>query len=458
MAWNLGSSTSGGNFFSKMFGGGQGSLSPEEKLFGFGNEKSRGYENTQRDLRDEWQAKGDEIEKERGGADSTLLAQMGGNVDRTKAGLLTSKQDWDAKQAGLERDLEAAHNSSSATYTNQIQPRMKDQMEKAQINAGSAMSLKDAMDPNNKIAAGTRDLYEKQAQGEGRQGLADAGILQAMGAQSAASQLSGGVPMTGGQMAAIYGQNQAQAGSAYANTQRRTQDLRDQGLNKGFERSDIAYGQGLDAQDRYRRSVGDYEGADRRHQGDEAAYRSEYGNRADNRYNTDKGYLQDVFGLDSGNYGLQHQLATGKTSRDEARSNRYYSGGIEAEQGKINRDQATKEGKQKMLSGGIQSIAGLMGGSSGGGGNGSHGSTTYSEREQEEQPVDEGDGGYDQAYQGDSGYQPQQQPDYNNGAGGGQGFALMDQMQPSYGSQRGRPQGSPRGSRQPSRGARRRFA
>jgi len=382
-------------------------------------------------IRQDWQKSGEAREAEQSAADQTLMAQMRGNVDQAKGGMYQSKWAWDADQEKLKSDLEEARKTSRATYSNDIQPRMKSQMEKAEINANSAMSLQDAMDPNNKVAKSTRDLYETQAQGEGRQGLADVGILQAMGAQSAANQM-GGVPMTGGQMAAIYGQNQAQAGAAYGSTQRRQQALRDEGLNKGFERSDIAYGQGLDAQDRYRRSVGDYEGAADREQGREGAYRKEYGDRSNLRYDTDKNFLGDVFNLESGYSGLGHQLATGKTTRGMAQDERIYGGGIKQKNAEAQAAAAKQAGREKALGGLVGTVFsgwGGMGSAFGGG--------------DEAAAADAGSGDYTG---GDVGSDGAGYGGYAlNDSQSGTGLGLTGQMQPSY-------------RRRPSRTARRRYA
>ncbi len=270
--------------------------------------------------------------------DKNYLNTMHGNVNKYESDL-----------NGLRGQVEQAQTDASNTYSNDIQPRMKNLMETAQKNSASAMSLKDAMDPNNAVATGTRALYdaqgnkvrdayneegnhtrtayntqgtdvqnqyEKQAQNEGRQGLADVGVLSALGMQNMAGQL-GNVPMSGGQLQALMGANQAQSGSAYAGTQRRQQSLRDQGIssniglqnkgldmatdlrgqglgrqsdlgaqgiNQGFARSDVAYGQGQQALQDYGQSVGNYEGANDRQMARDRDFRNQIGGYAGQTY------------------------------------------------------------------------------------------------------------------------------------------------------------------------------
>ena len=70
------------------------------------------------------------------------------------------------------------------TYSETIKPRLQGIMEDAQRNADQAMSLQEAGDINNKIQGQVRQSYEQQAQGENRQGIADTGVMQALGAQA----------------------------------------------------------------------------------------------------------------------------------------------------------------------------------------------------------------------------------------------------------------------------------
>ncbi len=302
-------------------------------------------------------------------ADTDYLGSMSGNVNRYQTDLTK-----------VRKEIEQSQKDATSTYTNQTQPRLKDLMEKAKTNSNSAMSLKDAMDPNNPVATQTRALYakqgqderdqynteagntrlaynthgadiqsqyENQAQNEGKKGLADVGVLGALGMQNMAGQL-GNVPMTGGQLQAMMGANQAQAGAAYAQTQRRLQSLRDQGiqgniaqqnlgldsatkqrelglgrqadlgeqgLQQGFNRTDTAYNQGRQAKQDYGASIADYESASDRQLGRDQNFRGERGD------------------ISNKTYGLQQQMndstrgaSQAKTQRTMANDNTHIGG------------------------------------------------------------------------------------------------------------------------------------
>ncbi len=252
-----------------------------------------------------------EYNKTLGAQDDAYLGTMSGNVNKYQG-------DLDR----LRGEIEDSQRDSKATYTNEIQPRLKGLMEQAQKSSAGAMTLQEAMDPNNNISQQTRNLYagqgleqrgrydaeaeraqggfnqlaqdtndsygrlatgaqgeyglegqraqdaynreaantrttfdeygnklqgqyQQQAQGEGKQGLADVGVLSALGMQNMAGQL-GNVPMTGGQLQALMGANQAQSGQAYAQTQRRVQSLKDQGLKGNIDAQHEGLGRATD--------------------------------------------------------------------------------------------------------------------------------------------------------------------------------------------------------------------
>ncbi len=252
---------------------------------------------------EEQYGKNTEFNKQIGSADDDYLGTMGDNAKKYQGDL-----------DGLRGEIEASQKDAGSTYSNQTQPRLKNLMETAQKNSAGAMSLQDAMDPNNAVATKTRALYEQQAQNENRQGMANTGTMQALGMQNMAGQM-GNSPMTGGQLQAMMGANQAQAGAAYAKSQNRIQGLRDQGLQQGYDRSDKAYNQGLDATANYRNSVGDYESAADRQQGRNADFRNQRGD------------------LSNKTYGLQQQMndatrgvSQGKTQREMANYNTHMGG------------------------------------------------------------------------------------------------------------------------------------
>ncbi len=154
--------------------------------------------------------------------------------------------------------MDQAHQNSNATYSNAILPNLKNLMEQSKNDASHAMTLQQYMDPNNAVAKSTRDLYETEAQGENKQNLANTGIMQAMGAQSFSNSLAGAGPMTGGQLQALMAGNQAQSGNQYMRSQQRVQDLRDTGLNMGFQQSQNAYNAGIGAQQRFGANTTNY--------------------------------------------------------------------------------------------------------------------------------------------------------------------------------------------------------
>lgn len=208
----------------------------------------------------------------------------------------TVLDDYQKRRDQARSEVEAQGVQADKTYSETIKPRLYGIMEDAQKNANDAMSLKDAGDVNNSIQTATRQSYENQALGEGRQGLADTGVMQALGAQAFGGQIGNGQPITGGQMTALMGANQAAAGRAFANTQQRVQNLRDQGRTAAQAASDAQYKRGLDAKDRYRGSVGDVEGAEDRYfnrSGDfrnqKLGYDTQTANIGINRANEDMG-------------------------------------------------------------------------------------------------------------------------------------------------------------------------
>lgn len=228
--------------------------------------------------------------------------------------------------------------SAEATYSNDIQPRLKGVMEDAQKQAGMAMSLEEAGDPNNKIQQSVRDLYDQQAKGVRKQGLQDVGVLSALGAQATAGQMGAGGPMTGSQMQLLSANNQAQGGQAYARTQKQMQDLRNQGLERGFSESAAQYQRGEGARDRYQGSIAGYEGGMDRNISRQAGFRGEQA-----------GYAGQLMSDKGGLSGLQHGLQTGGLQRQMQQNNNYYG----QQQGNIQQqmqvDQAQRSAYQNVL-------------------------------------------------------------------------------------------------------------
>ncbi len=107
----------------------------------------------------------------------------------------------------------------------------------------------------NDEGASQQGIYNTQAQGVGKQGLADTGVLAALGAQATSQQFGQGGPMTGNQLASLQGQNMSQAGAAYAKAQQRMADLQQQGINANLSQRNAGIttetnlrGKGLDSE------------------------------------------------------------------------------------------------------------------------------------------------------------------------------------------------------------------
>ena len=267
---------------------------------------------------------------------------------------------YQGRLTGLMDEAQRMGTMADETYAD-VSGRQKGIMDKAQTEAGSAMTLAESMDPNNQVAQGFRDFYDQRAQGTRQAGMADVGVMQALGAQAFGGQMSGAGPMTGGQMAAMMGQNQSQSGMAMANVQRRVADLQDQGIAQGWEQTDKAYGRGQEARDYYDRSVRNFDDSHTRYQGLSAGLRGEregYGQSMLGSQGRSAGYERD-FGMDTGS--LRHALDTGDLDRTMATITGEY------DRRAADRDAARKEaaaryaaqqGTQGAMMGGLMGIAG----------------------------------------------------------------------------------------------------
>lgn len=262
------------------------------------------------------------------GERNDIMGQMAG-VDKTYGNSIADTEKKFSMDQQALKDQAADQSKDATKVYQELSPRYKDNMEQAQKNSQSAMSLADYMNPNNQVAQQTRALYDTQAQNEGKAGLQSAGILSNVMAQSAGSQMGG--PMSVGQQVAMQAAAQRQAGEAYSNTQRRMQGLQDQGLERGFEQSDKAYNAGLGAQDKYRQSMGDYEGVMDRNVSRQSNLRGEqsgYGEnirgsgtrQADTARGVEGGILNRKMGASQEDYGLDTGLARDVYGRDTART------------------------------------------------------------------------------------------------------------------------------------------
>lgn len=216
-------------------------------------------------------------------------------------------------------------------YSNSIQPSFKNAMEQADQNASQAMSLQDAGNMNNPVQAGVRDFFNKQATNAGRVGMQDVGMLQSLGAQANAQQMGAGAPMTGAQMMMMQQSNAAQAGQAFANTQRRMQGLRDQGIAQGLIQSGQQYDRGQQAIDTASRQRQGFMGAEAGDQARQQAARGEqygFGNAitgsekaaASAGYNSTMSQYNRGMDRNSQTYNLDTGLANQRLNDEQMRS------------------------------------------------------------------------------------------------------------------------------------------
>lgn len=255
-----------------------------------------------------------------------------------------------------------ALSDSKTQYTSTVEPRMKAAMEASGKEAGNAMSLSDSMDPNNAVHRANEAKFERQATNEGRQGLADVGVLGALGAENASRTFgASGMPMTGGQMASIYGQNQNAAGTAMANTQRRMQSLRDQGIDRGYSESDKGYNRGQSAIDRANADVASYAGAGRTARTEQGNISGEEAGYGEKSQGLTTGNARDQANADMAVGGLEHELGNAGSQRELAETASDTGGRIADINGQIAGAGADKEAAAKKESGYVQAGAGVAG-------------------------------------------------------------------------------------------------
>lgn len=403
---------------------------------------------------------------------------------------------------------------TSATDASKVYNRMGgqyDQMqEKANREANSAMSLSDYMNPNNKLITQTRGVYndegtlqrgqynteadrqrsayndegtyqqkfyDDQATGETRRGQADYGVLSSLGAQAAGQAFTG--PMTVGQQMAMVAANQRQAGDAYANTQRRVQSLRDQGLqanlgnrNKGLdtatstrakgletqgqlrsrgieagtERNDAAYAAGESARDRQRALMGDRRGLESEYRDFQSRNRGEREGHSQNLRGSEMNRASRNLELGNLRTGMDYEMERAKVAEEMRRAG--------VDEGRINQHLAQMQGdmaaRQAIGSGVVSAVGAAVGGFYGGPAGAQAGSQAGRAVPQGGGAVNTGTQSPYGAYGGGNAFQGQQntqgptyqgsgfvgQPGLNQGAGQ-MGGAFGQYLQGRYG---GRPQ------------------
>lgn len=293
--------------------------------------------------------------------------------DRSKAnasGYLSQSQkygnDYLSRVGELEKQSADQAKNAEVTYTTNIQPKQKELMESAMNNARGAMTLEEAQDPNNRVASGVRDLYNKEGQSIRNQGMTDAGVLAALGAQATAGQLGGMPVFTGSNLQTMNAQNQRQSGEAFAAAQKRMMDLREQGLGKGLEQSNAMYDRGQLAQGAAANRVSDYEQGHSNFLGQQQGFRGEAQGYAADRMGVQRGMAGEEYDINQGLSGLQHGLQTGQGMRDMGQFDSYYGGqqqGITNQMNRIQADNAQRWGLATTVG---SAVAGGMGAPQGG--------------------------------------------------------------------------------------------
>jgi hypothetical protein len=259
----------------------------------------------------------------------------------------------------LKGQAESQATDAQKTYTNTIKPNMMNAMEDAKKQASQAMSLKDAGDPNNSVQTAVRAMYEKQAQGVGRQGLADSGVLSALGAQAMAGPMGNMGPMTGGQMQALQGANMGQAAQAYSRAQQRMDDLKQQGIDRGFSESAAQYDRGVGARERYSNTIKDVQNAQGLNQSQQQGYRGEIGGFNQQLSQQQTAETDRNMGMRAGLNALQYGQKQGQQGRELGRIGDFYGGQQAGIAGRM-----AQSGAQ---SGGIMGAVGQIGGAAAGG-------------------------------------------------------------------------------------------
>lgn len=315
---------------------------------GFGNRKAN-----------EAAGKLSESQRQQRGETEGVLGSMSANDQQYKSQRDTQIRGYYEDLDELKKNAESQASDARSVYTGTVQPEMKNIMERAKSEAGNAMTLQQAGDPNNAVQQSVRKMYNDQGEQARRQGQADFGVLSALGAQAAGQQFGAAGPMTAGMQGQIYAQNQSQAGEAYARAQQQMQRLREQGIESGFRESNNQYNRGQDAIDRYGNSVKNIQNADETYQDRMGRFRDEIG-----------GNRREKFGIGMGQASDNYNIDQGQQQRKLGMLNDFYGGQQAGYAGQVARENAGQAGKMGMLGqlagAGIGAIAGGPAGASAG--------------------------------------------------------------------------------------------
>lgn len=354
-------------------------------------------------------------------ADSAHMKRMEDAGATYKSSMGAASQKTLGELEDLMKKSKDQASNAQTVYDTSVAPNQKDLMEAAMKNAKGAMTLEEAMDPDNEVAAGIRNLYNKQGLAARQQGLTDAGILAAMGAQATAGQLGGMPVFTGSNLATLNAQNQSQSAQAFAAAQKRMMDLQEQGLGKGIEQSNAMYDRGQLAQDSASQRVSDYQIGGIRNDENQRGFRGEQGGYSKDSLGINAGMSALNYGVDSDLSGLSHGLSTGQFQRDLGILGDQYSGQIGSIQNMMGIDNNRAAEIRKLLGQGSSFNFMGIGASGAQGGNVSGGMS---------QQGGIGAQGQGQGITSGMSQQPQAQGPYSGGAYGPPTYQQYQQQQP----------------------------
>ena len=279
-----------------------------------------------------------------------------------------SSKQYESGRKQLMREAEGQANDATQTYAD-LSSKMRKSAEDSSKEAGNAMTLAQLADPANSAAFNNYNgIFQNQAQNEGRQGQADYGVLASLGAKATGNGMAGMGPMTAGQQAAMMAGSQRQAGEAYANTQRRMQSLRDQGLQTGLAAHQNQYDMGQQARNFNQQVIGNSANLQSQAisglgslRGERGGYQGDIAGAQSGRAMRGLGNLQEDFGMNQGFRGDVMQRGNALSGAQQTRQD-VLEGRQMAKEGAAAQASAQESaGNKAMIGAGIGAI-GTIGG------------------------------------------------------------------------------------------------
>ncbi len=184
-------------------------------------------------------------------------------------------------------------------------------MGRAQADQGQALTVGEAMNPNNRIAQGQQQLY----QGQGKQ-------FQDMARRNL--QMPGNMAPQGMNPALFNSVNASNAGQAYAATQRRMDDMKNQGYMQGIVQSQKSSQRGMDATDRVGKLAGQKGIMLNKQMASQQGLRDEAGGYAKNERDALLDRRDRIY--NPGVQNMQKQMSTDQAARNVAAINQRTAG------------------------------------------------------------------------------------------------------------------------------------